>query len=264
MFDSVGHFWAFVFGAAAWGWCTRTVCTQKSIQKYITPTIFLYHKSKLPLSSPNSFSYFVFPHLRRASSLQKFPDDTAAMYWRTSSSQNAAISRFSARLTLSESTTSHLCQSFIGVLSACCTLIISHDMSRDNSSQPLKYAARHSVNCLTVLVVVRCSPAVVIRSPTSVIGFESTKKKPSTSGKCWTSGSYSTQWSIATGLERRSGGGRTSFLVKLVSECSFSAQLCGSRRPGGLSSLILTLIARSNSSFKNADTAYFSIRYGGT
>ncbi|KAF5215451.1 hypothetical protein ECC02_011862 [Trypanosoma cruzi] len=236
----------------------------KKYPKIYKSHIFFYQKSKLPLSFPNSFSYFVFPHLRRASSLQKFPDDTAAMYWRTSSSQNAAISRFSARLTLSESTTSHLCQSFIGVLSACCTLIISHDMSRDNSSQPLKYAARHSVNCLTVLVVVRCSPAVVIRSPTSVIGFESTKKKPSTSGKCWTFGSYSTQWSIATGLERRSGGGRTSFLVKLVSECSFSAQLCGSRRPGGLSSLILSLIARRNSSFKNADTAYFSIIYGGT
>ncbi|RNE96421.1 hypothetical protein TcG_13014 [Trypanosoma cruzi] len=136
-------------------------------------------------------------------------------------------------------------------------------MSRDDSSQPLKYAARHSVNCRTVLVVVRCPSAVVIRSPTSVIGFESTKKKASTSGKFVAHGLYSTQWSTATGLERRSGGGRTSFLVKLLTECSFSAQLCGSRRPGGLSSLILSLIARRISSFKNADTAYFSIIYGG-
>ncbi|RNC42471.1 hypothetical protein TcCL_NonESM07888, partial [Trypanosoma cruzi] len=97
----------------------------------------------------------------------------------------------------------------------------------------------------------------------SVIGFESTKKKPSTSGKFCTFGSYSTQWSIATGLERRSCGDKTSFQVKLLSECSFSAQLCGLLRPGGHSSLILSLIARRKSSFKNADTAYFSIRYGG-
>ncbi|RNC34942.1 hypothetical protein TcCL_Unassigned02226 [Trypanosoma cruzi] len=50
-------------------------------------------------------------------------------------------------------------------------------MSRDNSSQLLKYAARHSVNCLTVLGVVWCPPAVVIRSQTSVIGFDFMKKK---------------------------------------------------------------------------------------
>ncbi|RNC47558.1 hypothetical protein TcCL_NonESM02608 [Trypanosoma cruzi] len=56
-------------------------------------------------------------------------------------------------------------------------------MSRDNSSQPLKYAARHSVNYLAVLALVWCSHAVAIRSPNSVLRGEFTKKKPSTSGK---------------------------------------------------------------------------------
>ncbi|RNC52647.1 hypothetical protein TcCL_ESM10088 [Trypanosoma cruzi] len=66
-------------------------------------------------------------------------------------------------------------------------------MSRDNSSQPLKYAARHSVNCPTVLAVVWCPPAVVICSPTSVLGFDSMKKKASTSGKFPTASVHSSR-----------------------------------------------------------------------
>ncbi|RNC34010.1 hypothetical protein TcCL_Unassigned03237 [Trypanosoma cruzi] len=69
-------------------------------------------------------------------------------------------------------------------------------MSRDNSSQPLQYAARHSVNGPTVLAVVWCPPAGIIRSPTSVIGFDSTKKQPSTSGRFVAHGLCSTPYFI--------------------------------------------------------------------
>ncbi|RNC44503.1 hypothetical protein TcCL_NonESM05766 [Trypanosoma cruzi] len=58
-------------------------------------------------------------------------------------------------------------------------------MSRDNSSQPLKYAARHSVNCLTVLALVWCAPAAAIRSPTTVIGLDSEKKSLPPAESLW-------------------------------------------------------------------------------
>ncbi|RNC53318.1 hypothetical protein TcCL_ESM09360 [Trypanosoma cruzi] len=97
-------------------------------------------------------------------------------------------------------------------------------MSRDNSSQPLKYAARHSVNRLTVLAVVWCPPAVVIRSPTSVFRRDSKKKKPSTSGKFSTSVTYSTPHSTSILSETCSSGGKTWCLVERSCEYTASAQ----------------------------------------
>ncbi|RNC36380.1 hypothetical protein TcCL_Unassigned00659 [Trypanosoma cruzi] len=102
------------------------------------------------------------------------------MYWHTSSSRTPNLTALFAHIIGIVDITS---LPVIGMLSACCTQIITHDMSRDNSSQPLKYAARHSVNCCTVLVVVWCPPAVFIRSPNSVTGIFTKKKKTSTSGK---------------------------------------------------------------------------------
>ncbi|RNC51963.1 hypothetical protein TcCL_ESM10865 [Trypanosoma cruzi] len=92
-----------------------------SIKKIYIPHYFL-PEIKPSLSLPNLFSYFRgYSSLRRAASLPKSPDDIDNWYWRTFSLQNPAISQPSSSLTLLGLTTSHLCQPFIGVLSACCT-----------------------------------------------------------------------------------------------------------------------------------------------